>query len=70
MRVCIVSGEGFTSVFASRRIASGILRVNATAMHFDLIDSHDGSVVDQVDISAEEQRESRAAFAARYGLAL
>lgn len=64
------SGEGFTSVFASRRIASGILRVNATAMHFDLIDSHDGSVVDQVDISAEEQRESRAAFAARYGLAL
>lgn len=60
------SGEGFESVFATKQLATGLLRVNSTALHFELIDSKDGSVLDTVDITASAQREARAAFAARF----
>ena len=47
----------------SGRVATGVLRANATSLHFQLIDSADGSTIDSVVVAKADQdrdRDSRA----------
>lgn len=47
---------------ASGRISTGLLRANATSLHFRLIDSADGSVIDQTVITKSAQDHARDAM--------